>query len=175
MLIIPINPVPSQVLNVQLADQACTIRIYQKFYGIYLDLLVSDVLIIGGVKCEDRNRIVRDIYLGFLGDLTFIDNQGLSDPTFTGLGSRFSLAYLTVADLLIADAELELAITVAVNALPVPVPTALKIEKVHLRIEDELRTSTAIADLRTIPLRPPNNNRTAQLQTQYNAQAGAGP
>ena len=73
--------------------------VYQKLYGLFIDLYVGGVLIIGGVLCENLNRIVRSLYLGFVGDLTFIDNEGTSDPTYDGLGARYSLAYLEAADL----------------------------------------------------------------------------
>ena len=94
MLIIPLNPVPSQTLSVTLAGQACTINVYQKSTGLFLDLYVSDVLIIGGVICRNCDAIVRDDYLGFVGDLYFTDTQGVSDPYYTDLGSRYVLAYM---------------------------------------------------------------------------------
>jgi hypothetical protein len=56
--------------------------------------------ILSGVLCENVNRLVRNSYFGFLGDLAFLDNQGTSDPFYTGLGTRYSLIYLEPADLL---------------------------------------------------------------------------
>lgn len=100
MDIIPLQAVPNQVVNVQLAGQPCTINVYQLVGGLFIDLLVNGQLVIGGVICQNLNRIVRDLYLGFIGDLTFIDNQGASDPIYTGLAARFSLAYLSTTDLL---------------------------------------------------------------------------
>jgi hypothetical protein len=99
MLEIPLQPVPSQTLQIQLAGQSCTIDVYQKRTGLYINLYVSNALIIGGVLCENLNRIVRSLYLGFIGDLAFVDNQGSDDPVFTGLGTRFSLIYLETSDL----------------------------------------------------------------------------
>lgn len=99
MLVIPLNAVPAQRVSVTLALQPCSIKLYQKTTGLFIDLSVNDTLIIGGVICEDRNRIVRDSYLGFIGDLEFIDTQGLADPDYTGLGSRFLLVYLETTDL----------------------------------------------------------------------------
>jgi len=98
MQIVPLNPVPSQSLNITLGGQACQINVYQKAFGVFLDLSVNNVLIIGGVLCLNLVLIVRSLYLGFVGDLAFIDNQDSSDPTFDGLGSRYSLAYLTTDD-----------------------------------------------------------------------------
>ena len=101
--IIPLNALASQTVQAQLAGQACTINVYQKSTGLYVDLLVNNVLIIGGVIGQNLNRIVRDSYLGFIGDLCFIDNQGSTNPYYTGLGptasSRYNLLYLTTSDL----------------------------------------------------------------------------
>lgn len=93
MLVIPIQPLPSQTVDVVLNEQACSIKIYQRSTGLFVDLDVQDVLVIGGVIAHDRNRIVRSDYLGFVGDIAFVDMQGTDDPDYTGLGDRFILAY----------------------------------------------------------------------------------
>lgn len=98
MQIIPLQPVPSQTFTITLNNQLCQINVYQKNTGLFLDLFVGGVLIIGGVICLNLVRIVRNTYLGFIGDLAFIDNQGSSDPFYTGLGTRYSLAYLELPD-----------------------------------------------------------------------------
>lgn len=92
-LSIPLIAAPSQVLNVQLSLQACRIAVYQKRTGLYLDLFVNDVPIVVGVLCRDRTFLIRNAYLGFTGDLLFVDAQGASDPDYTGLGSRFALLW----------------------------------------------------------------------------------
>lgn len=99
MLIVPLVPTPSQTLDVVLAGQACTIRVYQKFFGVFCDVLVDGQPIIRGVLCLNQNFIVRSLYLGFVGDLAFFDAQGTSDPSFGGLGDRFLLVYLEKTDL----------------------------------------------------------------------------
>ena len=100
MQIVPLQAIPSQVLNISLGGQNCTIAVKQQAYGLFLDLYVNNTLIVGGVICQNANKIVRDLYFGFLGDLAFIDNSGLnSDPYYTGLGTTYSLCYLEVADL----------------------------------------------------------------------------
>lgn len=102
MLEIPLRPLPNQTFQIQLADQACTLRVYQFAYGLFMDVIVDDALIIGGVICENLNRIVRSLYLGFVGDFVFVDTQSggkPEDPIFTGLGDRFRLVYLEAADL----------------------------------------------------------------------------
>lgn len=101
MNVIPLNPVPSQVVQTILGDQLCQIKVYQKAFGLFVDLYVDHVLIIGGVIAENFNRVVRSAYLGFLGDLVFMDNTGdNSDPDYTGLGTIYSLIYVEAAELL---------------------------------------------------------------------------
>jgi hypothetical protein len=93
MMVVPLDAVPNQSFNVTLSGQSCTLRIAQKTTGMFIDVLVANALIIGGVLCLDRTWIVRDTYLGFAGDLFFADTQGTTDPTYTGLGSRYLLIY----------------------------------------------------------------------------------
>lgn len=99
MLVVPLQAVPSQVVTVTLAGQACRIAVAQRRTGLYVDLYVSDAAIITGVIAQDANRIVRDAYLGFTGDLAFFDTLGSQDPDYTGLGGRYFLAYLETSDL----------------------------------------------------------------------------
>lgn len=99
MLLVPLQPVPNQTLQVQLGGQACTLNVYQFAYGLFMDVYVGTALIIGGVICENLNRIVRSLYLGFVGDFCFLDTGGTSDPIYTGLGTRFQLLYLEETDL----------------------------------------------------------------------------
>lgn len=99
MQVIPLVAVPNQNLTVSLGSQACQISVYQTLYGLFLDLAVNNEPIIVGVLCENKNRIVRSLYLGFSGDLAFDDTQGDSDPDYTGIGGRFQLTYLSPADL----------------------------------------------------------------------------
>lgn len=104
MLIIPLAAVPSQIAKVALPSQQVTVSIYQRRTGLFIDVSVNDAPVITGVVCLSRVLIVRDAYLGFVGDLAFIDMQALgpdpgADPDYTGLGARFLLAWLAPADL----------------------------------------------------------------------------
>ena len=105
MQIIPIQPVPSQTVNVQLGSQPATLNIYETVLGaVFVDIYVNGVLILGGAIANNATRIVRTAYLGFIGDLAFFDNQpsatnGPANPSYTGLGTRWPLYYLTPADL----------------------------------------------------------------------------
>lgn len=86
---IPLIVTPSQMVSVQLGAQPCRIDIRQRRTGLFVDLYVQDVPIFQGVKALNRNKLVRDGYLGFTGDLFFVDTQGQDDPDYTGLGGRF--------------------------------------------------------------------------------------
>jgi hypothetical protein len=95
MINIPLTAVPAQTVSVQVLQQAATLTVYQKTTGLYVDVYVNDALVLGGVAARNLNRIVRDLYLGFSGDLTFFDTMGTDDPDYTGLGGRFQLLYMT--------------------------------------------------------------------------------
>lgn len=97
--VIPIAAVPNQTIAVPVAGQNCQVSIYQKTTGLYMDVLVDNEPIILSVICEDRNRIVRDAYLGFIGDFAFYDTQGVTDPVYTGFGSRYLLLYISADEL----------------------------------------------------------------------------
>lgn len=102
MLIVPLQAVPNQTLTVPLVDQSVDLNVYQNSTGLYIDVLVFGEPIILGVLCESFNRIVRDLYLGFVGDFMFYDAQGGDspiDPDYTGFGTRFFLVYIEVDEL----------------------------------------------------------------------------
>lgn len=99
MQIIPLTSVPSQTLSIVLAQQNCKISVYQLSTGLFLDLTLNGSLIVSAIACRDRVYLVRQPYLGFIGNLSFMDTQGLDDPDYTGLGSRFVLMYLESSDL----------------------------------------------------------------------------
>lgn len=99
MLIVPLQPLPNQTFTIQLAGQSCQIDIYQTSFGLFMDLYRDNQQVIVGVICQNRNRIVRDLYLGFAGDFWFVDQQGNEDPDFTGLGTRFLLEYIEASEL----------------------------------------------------------------------------
>lgn len=111
MQTIQLQPIRSQTVSVQLAGQPCQIAIFAKeslfdpIYApsgsttVFCTLSLNNAVVIASVPCWQANRIVRDVYLGFAGDLAIYDTQGGADPEWTGLGSRWVLVYLSVADL----------------------------------------------------------------------------
>lgn len=94
MKTVSIESLKSQTVSVQLGGQQCQIRLIQRPSVIYLDLTVNGNPIIQGAPCYYGNKLVRYAYLGFKGDLVFLDNAGTSDPTWDGLGIRYQLYYL---------------------------------------------------------------------------------
>lgn len=105
--VIPLTEAPSQDLSTTLAGQVCRMvvyaksvmapillpemiatdpPVYQNVCPVYLDLYLTpagggaEELVVGGVVAHHATRIVRDTYLGFVGDLAFYDTQGEEDP-----------------------------------------------------------------------------------------------
>lgn len=95
---IPLQAAPSQTTNVILSDQQCQISIYQKPQGLFVDVASNGVSVVSGVLALNAVPIICREYVGFIGNLLFIDTQGTSDPTYDGLGSRYSFVYLTAEE-----------------------------------------------------------------------------
>ena len=91
--VIPLIPTPSQTLNVQLGAQPCRVDVRQRRTGIFINIYVQDVPVILGVKALNLNKLVRNDYADFAGDLFFVDTQGSDDPYYSGLGGRFQLLW----------------------------------------------------------------------------------
>lgn len=99
MITVSLEAVKEQTVNVALNQQQCSIRLVQRESAIYMDLSVNNVPLIQGVPCLYANKMVRYSYLGFSGDLVFLDTQGTSDPEYSNLGGRYKLLYMTEAEL----------------------------------------------------------------------------
>jgi len=97
--LIPLSALPNQIEAVALGGQSCILSVNQRSNGLYIDVYVGGSPIILGVLCENENRIVRNTYLGFLGDFFFFDTRGTDDPDYTGLGDRFQLIYIEETEL----------------------------------------------------------------------------
>jgi hypothetical protein len=95
---IPLQPVPTQATKVVLGGQNVQLLIYQKPQGVFVDINADGVDIVVGIIARDAVPLMCRNYMGFIGNLLFVDTQGSSDPTYDGLGSRFSLVYLTAEE-----------------------------------------------------------------------------
>lgn len=90
---IDLEQIPSQTFGVILNDQDCIISLYTRGANIYCDLSINDSPIITGAICLDRQNIIPYEYLGFNGNLMFIDQEGQLDPDYTQFNDRFVLVY----------------------------------------------------------------------------------
>lgn len=109
---VPLSPLPSQSLSINLGGQACQIAVYQLGIGtdahLFFDLSVGATPIVTCRVCRNLQQLLADAeYRGFQGGFMFVDNQAVAgnalqtglDPVYTGLGSRFELVYLTAAEM----------------------------------------------------------------------------
>jgi hypothetical protein len=99
MQIIPVQAIAAQNFSVTLNGQDCLINIYQKSTGMYFDLTLNGTLIVSTFICLDRVFLVRYPYLGFIGNLSFVDTQGTNDPQYQGLGTRYIFVYFLPSDI----------------------------------------------------------------------------
>lgn len=84
-VVTPSQTIPGQNELISMTASSPADPTYENVNPVFLDLYVSDVLVIGGVICHNGVRIVRDAYLGFVGDLAVIDTTGTLDPHGTPL------------------------------------------------------------------------------------------
>ena len=117
MQVVPLAAVPSQNFAINLAGQAVAISLYLLGAGaaaaLYMDLLLNGSPVFtaraarayGGLpNTVARFMLDSKHYLGFLGDLIFIDTQAsptvpTEDPMPSGLGTRWQLLYVSESDL----------------------------------------------------------------------------
>lgn len=99
MQVIALRAVANQTLITPVGSQNCRVNIYQKNTGLFMDVLLNEEPIALSRICQNLNRIVRDLYLGFAGDFMFLDTQGSDDPLYTGLGDRWQLMYIEASEL----------------------------------------------------------------------------
>lgn len=101
---VPLSPLASQTLSINLGGQACQIAVYTLGIDpdahLYFDLTVGTTPIVTGRVCRNLQQLLSDAkYRGFQGGFMFVDNQGNmqtgQDPQADGLGSRYELLYLT--------------------------------------------------------------------------------
>jgi hypothetical protein len=95
MLTIPLQAVPSQIVKAVLGNQNCQIAVYVKQSNLYVDVNMNGTDIVTAVIALNITPIICRGYMGFPGNLLFIDSQGANNPTYDGLGSRYYLIYLT--------------------------------------------------------------------------------
>lgn len=99
---IPVQPVPSQQLQCVLNNQNVELSIYQNGQGMFVDITSNSQVVSTCIIALNGVPLNPFSYSTFLGNLLFIDTQGVSDPFYSGLGTRFQLIYLDPAEYAIA-------------------------------------------------------------------------
>lgn len=90
---IPLKQKPSQAVNVTLLGQPCTIILRLLGGRQYLSLSKSGEVICENVIVQNRSKIIRAAYTGFIGDIIAVDLQGDEPPYYTGWGERWVLVF----------------------------------------------------------------------------------
>ena len=91
--VVPVTAIPDQTLQIYLGGQNVTLRVYQRTFGLFVDVYLNKTRILCGVQAFNMNLTVRDKYFGVIGDFVFFDTQGTEDPHYSGLGDRFVLLW----------------------------------------------------------------------------------
>ncbi|GAA3686748.1 MULTISPECIES: phage baseplate plug family protein [Acetobacter] len=92
-VVIPLNAVAQQSVQVTLSSQSVQLDIQQRTTGLYMNIWLNGTMIIAGLLCQDRTWIVQKSYFGMPGDMMFADQEGKSDPDYSGLSGRYVLMY----------------------------------------------------------------------------------
>ena len=87
--------IPAQFVKFVVGGQSVEMSIYAKSTGLFVDLTVGGVAFMQGVLALDCVPLISRDYMGFVGNLLFIDTQGNNDPTYDELSARYRLIYLT--------------------------------------------------------------------------------
>lgn len=91
--VIPIQPLALQTFACTLDGKQAQFTITSTDKGVFADVVYNGVSVIAGRLCLDRTNINPARYNGLPQGLFFADQQGTSDPVYTGFGSRFLLLY----------------------------------------------------------------------------------
>lgn len=95
--VIPLQPLAVQSFNCILDGLSARFTITATDRGVFADVVYNGVSVIAGRACKDRTDINPAKYNGLPQGLFFADQQGISDPVYTGFGTRFLLLYGTPA------------------------------------------------------------------------------
>ena len=91
---IPLQALPAQELQCILDGQNCTIKVYWRFWKLFMDLMVDSEPVFTGAVCQNLQWVNQSPSVEFSGGLIFVDALGDEAPRWDGLGSRWSLLYL---------------------------------------------------------------------------------
>jgi hypothetical protein len=89
-VVIPLDPVPSQVLNVTLGTQPCRLKVYTK--RTLVGAIVPGEIITEPPRFEEVNPVFLDLYVN--DEPIFYGALGVNeDPQVSGIGSRWLLCW----------------------------------------------------------------------------------
>ena len=95
MEVLSLTQEPSQIVKTVLSGQyQVQILIQQKRQGLFVDVNLDGVDIVTSVIALNETPIISREYLGFPGNLLFIDLNGKDDPVYNQFNDRFNLIYL---------------------------------------------------------------------------------
>lgn len=98
MIIVPLTAMPDQRLQMILGNQDVSLRVYTRDDRLYTDLAVAGSSVWQGFIARNLLPCKFYPYLSFIGQLVFVDMQGLDDPQWAGLGARWLCLYLNDAE-----------------------------------------------------------------------------
>ena len=97
MQVIPLQAIPNQSLFATLGASSIQtqLNIYQKLTGLFMDILLLPATpVVYGALARNMTFACLNSYLGFTGDLAWIDISGAGDnPIYEGLGTQVALLY----------------------------------------------------------------------------------
>lgn len=91
--IVPLQPDANQTVSAVLDGQSAQITLTTTDYGLFADVVYNGVAVANARLCLDRTDINPNRYLGMPQGLFFVDTQGITDPVYTGFGTRYLLVY----------------------------------------------------------------------------------
>lgn len=83
----------SQTVTTTLSGKTVRLWVRQLSTGLYVDIWVEETPFLMGILCLAGTPLIRNPASVLPVELVFLDTQGSEDPDYTGLGTRWVLAY----------------------------------------------------------------------------------
>ena len=91
--VIPLDPTPNQVFNIELNGQQCTFEFITRGVYMYMNLTVDNEVLMNGQICLTGVDLNQYNHNKFKGKIYFEDTNGKLDPLYYGLNDRWILYY----------------------------------------------------------------------------------
>ena len=86
---IPLLPVPSQVVSTTIKQQNIVLSLYLRNGWMFADVSINGIDVSHGTIIRNGVPLISQTYRQITGNISIVDQQGIDDPVYTGLGSRF--------------------------------------------------------------------------------------